>query len=118
TVVGVSTAAVASVALGVYFALQSQSEKSTSDAFRASYREGGCFRTPGSTPCTQWNDAVQAQSRDAALSNGFYIGGGVLAAAAVATWFLWPEDHRRARAAVLTPSLGPTGAGFIAAGRF
>jgi hypothetical protein len=109
-------AAAGSVAVGAYLGLQSQSDASTAEGFRKAYGPSGCFQMPSRRDvCTLWNDAVQAQGRNATLSNVFYVAGGALAAAGVATWVLWPKTSK---SAVLTPLLGPAGAGFSAAGRF
>lgn len=127
-VLGVTVAAV-SVALGAYFALQTQGEANTAAGFRQQYGNGGCFNVT-SPVCTEWNGTKQAQGRDASLSNAFYIAGGILAVGAVATWFLWPKEgagadrtsatpsRRRGAALTWMPILGPAGAGFAASGRF
>jgi hypothetical protein len=112
----IGAAAAASVALGAYFGLQSQSDANTAEGYRKAYGTSGCFQMPNHRDvCTQWNDVVQAQGRNASLSNIFYVAGGVVAAVGVATWFLWPKASK---SAVLMPVLGPTEAGFSAAGRF
>jgi hypothetical protein len=117
-VVAGATAAV-SIAVGAYFALQSESDGSTAAGFRALHTSDYCFQVTSAngSVCKQWNDAVQAQSRDAALSSVFYVTGGVLAAGAVATWFLWPKGRTSAWA-FLTPAVTPGGGGLSAVGQF
>lgn len=107
TLIGTATAV--SVALGAYYAIQSQNDQNTASAFRAQYPNYYCSTiTFGTTAtCTAWNNSVQAQSRDAMLSNIFYVVGGVLAVGGVATWFMWP-----------TANAGPSGASVGVAGRF
>ena len=107
TLIGTATAV--SIALGAYFAVQSQHDQDNANAYRGQFANSYCFTiTVGtSATCTAWNNAVQAQSRDAMLSNVFYVVGGVLAVGGVATWFLWP-----------TATVGPSGASLGAAGRF
>jgi hypothetical protein len=131
-VVLVGTVAAVSIGLGAYFALQSQSEASTADGFRRLNSSSYCAQvtSANSAVCTQWNDAVQSQGRDATLSNVLYVAGGVLAAGAVATWFLWPKEpkaadgasatpgHRPQRSLGLMPILYGSGAGIGAAGHF
>jgi hypothetical protein len=131
-VVLVGTMGVASIGLGAYFALQSQSEASTADGFRRQNSSSYCAQvtSTNSMVCTQWNDAVESQGRDATLSNVFYVAGGVLVAGAVATWFLWPRDskptdgtsasagHGPPVALRLIPILEWSGAGIGAAGSF
>jgi hypothetical protein len=111
------TGAVASVGLGAYFAVQSRNDRDVADGFRSKYPSSSYCLQMSSDPCTQWNDAVQAQGRDATRSYVFYVAGGVLAAGALATWFFWPEGSKDPKLA-LTPAVGPQGAGLGAAGRF
>jgi hypothetical protein len=132
-VVALGTVAAASIGLGAYFGLQSQSEAGTADGFRKLTNSSSyCAQvtSANSAVCTQWNDAVQSQGRDATLSNVFYVAGGVLAAGAVATWLLWPKDPKvsygpsatpggRPRLALrLVPIVETSGAGIGAAGHF
>jgi hypothetical protein len=104
------------VGLGVYFALQSQSESSTADQYRRQYGPNFCFQS-SADPCPAWNETVQTQSRDASLSNVLYATGGVLAAAAVMTWFLWPKSVKSA-AKGKTLTLSATGNSLHVAGQF
>jgi hypothetical protein len=117
-VVAGATAAV-SIAMGAYFALQSESDASTAAGFRALHTSDYCFQVTSAngSVCKQWNDAVQAQDRDVALSSVFYVTGGVLAVGAVATWFLWPKGGTSAWA-LLTPAVTQGGGGLSAVGQF
>jgi hypothetical protein len=129
TVVSVATAAAVSLAFGAYFMIQSLSDENTAQGFRQQYPKNYCFQMTNSV-CAQWNDAVQAQGRDATVSDVFWVAGGVLAAGAAVLWFVWPKDStgsgahaagaRRGPPAALrlTPSVGPAGAGLTATGRF
>jgi len=130
TVATTAAAAAASLALGAYFAIQAQSDESTWSAFREQHGNSACSRVT-SPLCTQWNDALQAQRRDATLSDVFWVAGGVLAAGAVVTWFLWPNDPKRtsepssdgpSRSLSTTlrwmPILGQGGGGLSVTGRF
>lgn len=113
------TAAIVMIGVAAYFGLQSQSDSGAADGFRRQYPSSYCFqigRANGAL-CSEWNGAVQSQGRDATLSNVFYAGGGVLAAGAVAMWFVWPTGSKSV-AAHLTPSLFLAGAGVNAAGTF
>jgi hypothetical protein len=135
TVGAVGAVALISVGLGVYFGLQSQNDKSTSDDFLRQHGSAYCFQmtTDNAATCAQWNDAKQAQDRAATWSNVFYIAGGALAAAGVAIWFLWPKESTSAvagvpqvfrsslrfvRACGLVPIVVPEGAGLGAGGTF
>jgi hypothetical protein len=118
-VVAAGATAAVSIAMGAYFALQSESDASTATGFRALHASDYCFQVTSAngSACKQWNDAVQAQGRDAALSSVFYVTGGVLAVGAVATWFLWPKAGTSA-SALLMPSVTPGGGGLSAVGQF
>ncbi len=132
-VVLLGTVTAVSVALGAYFAIQTQSDQSTADGFRQNYGKYGksfCFRGT-SLVCTQWNQAVQTETRDATFSDVFYVAGGALAAGAVAAWLFWPRGiaggdgaspaslpHGPLRGLALAPTVGPGGAGLTAVGRF
>jgi hypothetical protein len=110
--------AVIAVGFGVYFGLQSRSNASTAAAFRSSRSSSYCVN-PANDGCAEWNDAVQAQNRDATLSNVLYVTSALLASGAVASWFLWPSDKETKSAGVwLVPTGGPSGGGVTAGGRF
>jgi hypothetical protein len=121
TVVVVGTVAVIALGLGAGFALESQKDKSTVDEFLRVNHSEYCYQTisaKAAATCAQWNDTAQAQGREATWSNASYIVGGVLSAAAVATWLLWPNDRASPRTVALTPIGGPGHLGLGAAGRF
>lgn len=128
TVVLVAAAAAASMAAAAYFVIQAQSDQSTAQGFRQQYGKFQCFQVT-SPLCTQWNDAVQAQRRDATLSDVFWVAAGAFAVGAAAAWLFWPDDarggtsaagpgHSRLATLRLTPTLGPAGAGFLVTGHF
>jgi hypothetical protein len=110
--------AVIAVGLGVYFGLQSRSDASTAAAFRSMYPSSWCAN-PANIDCGRWNSAVQAQNRDATVSNILYVTGVVLAAGAVASWLFWPRDKEtKSASAWVVPTAGPSGGGLMAGGRF
>ncbi len=120
TAAAVGGAAVVALGLGVYFGLASQSNAGTVSTFQTHNPKSDTCHDPAASlvaTCQQWDSAVQAENRDAAVSNVFYVAGGVLSAVAIATWFLWPKDAHGTEAWVL-PEVGPTGAGLVAGGRF
>ncbi len=71
------TAAAASVGLGAYFAIQSQSREHTVAGYGNTYGGSYCHQPSAANAgvCGQWNDAVQAQGLDATLSDVLYVGG-------------------------------------------
>ena len=115
----IGTTAAVSVGLGAYFAVQSKNNQHTAENFLVANGPSRCFQpTPeAAAMCSEWNDAVNAQGRDATLSEAMYIAGGVFAVGALATWFLWPRESKAA-AVVPVPVVGAAGAGLGAVGRF
>jgi tetratricopeptide (TPR) repeat protein len=120
TTAAVGAAGIVAIGVGVYFGLQSQSEGNTATGFRMSHPSSYCSGPSKPGDCSSWNDAVDAQNRDATISNVLYVSGGVLVAGAAAAWFLWPKARSEASAGVLhvTPVVGSTGAGAAVSGRF
>jgi hypothetical protein len=114
-VLGIGAVAITSGVLGVTFGLQSQSNANTAAGLRDASNTSACSGSM-SVQCSQLKDAVDAQNQDATLSNVFYVTGAVLAAGAVATWFLWPKQTRAS--AGVSPSLAPAGWGPGIIGRF
>jgi hypothetical protein len=113
-------AGVASVGLGVYFGLQSQSEASQADSTAKALSRSECKVSPADPRCNALGDARDAQNTDAVLNIALYVGGGVLAASAVATWFLWPkpEGEPKANTAWVAPIVGTNQAGVRVGGTF
>jgi hypothetical protein len=118
----------AAVGVGVFFGLQSQSEKSTADGILANPQPAGlngnasaCHAPDASTNpmCQNLSDTRDAQNRDAVLNEVLYVAGGVLAAGAVASWFLWPKrQEEHVSKAWIVPTLGPGHAGVGVGGAF
>jgi hypothetical protein len=74
---------------------------------------------PTFTECANLNRTVSDQNREAVASDALYVSAGVLAAGAVAAWFLWPKRPPTAEAQVwVAPSLGPSTVGVNARIRF
>jgi hypothetical protein len=98
--------ALSALAVGVYLAFKSQDEASTANGYRAQSMNPGsaCYQAT-SVSCAAWNDAIQGENRDATLATAMYVTAGVLAAAAVVTWFVWPKPSRRQPTAWVLPSL-------------
>lgn len=123
TVALLGTTAAVSVGLGAYFAVQSRNNEHTAEGFRAQFTSPSyCSHITAdvAATCSEWNDAVKAQGRDATLSDAMYIAGGVFVVGALATWLFWPSESKEGKAVALVPApiLGPTGAGLGAVGRF
>jgi hypothetical protein len=109
-------AGVVAVGLGVYFGVTSRNEyNKANNIANASPIDGSrsYCRMYQAAVCTSLSDTRDAQDRDAILNEVFYGVGAALAAAAVASWLLWPkkEADTPASTAWLTPMVGPRQAG-------
>ncbi|HEY1691359.1 MAG TPA: hypothetical protein VGG39_04315 [Polyangiaceae bacterium] len=115
TVASISGLAVVSAVMGAGFGVASSNEANSAASLRSTIPT--CAGAAGaSSQCQKLASDVDAQKTNHELSTGFWVAGGVLAAAAVGTWFLWP---RSADASVtVTPAVAPGTAGLAASGRF
>jgi hypothetical protein len=115
TVTAIGGAAVIAAGLGVVFAIRSQSDAKDANNLRGGQGDASC--QPSTTGrCASLKNAVDAQSSDTSWAVGWYATAGVLAAGAVATWFLWP--NARSARATLVPLTGPSTAGLTLLGTF
>jgi hypothetical protein len=110
-------AAVVAAGFGAAFGLASQSNKSTVTGYQTRDGMYFCSDMPTAADCRPWNNAVNAQNRDANISNALYFTAGALALGAVVSWFLWPKPNHVKTTWVL-PNVGPGQAGVEAGGRF
>ena len=94
TVLGVSAAVL--LGLGAGFGVSSSNHGADADAIRAAHPATYCTSNPSSTDCTALADATSSQDSARGASIGFWIAGGVLAAAAVVTIVLWPRSSTTA----------------------
>jgi hypothetical protein len=122
TVTATVFAGVAVVAGGAAaaFGLASLNNKSAADRYRANYKSHYCLVPPGTaapSDCVPCNDAVNAQNRDANISNALYFAAGALALGAVVSWFFWPKEGH-VKAAWVLPAVGAQTVGAEAGGRF
>jgi hypothetical protein len=115
TVVTVGGLAVVSASLGLAFGIVSNNDASTASNLRQ--QNPACLgsTSPG---CQQLASTTSSQHSAYVTSEGFWIGAGVLAVGAVATWFLWPRPSASASAFQIVPTAGPGGAGALAVGSF
>lgn len=126
TTASIGGAAVVAVAVAIALGLESQSNANQAASDRALLNQTaspgnsntGCYGpSVNTTLCPKLSDAVHAQNRDATASDALYVTGGVLAAAAVVVWFVWPQN-RTEPSAWLTPVVGTSEIGLRAGGRF
>ncbi|HEY8086356.1 MAG TPA: hypothetical protein VIF09_00875 [Polyangiaceae bacterium] len=125
TVIAVGGAAVLSAGLAIGFGAASSSaaKQAQNDQNALGNNPSGC-KVP-SAPCSDLQSQRNTQSTDHGISTGMWITAGVLAAADVGIWFLWPRSSPSAAAATppaarvqVVPSVGAGGAGLFAVGTF
>jgi hypothetical protein len=118
TVVALGGAAVVGIAGGIFFGAEAHSDSSHADTLRTTIGAEGC--SDSSNPnCAELASTVSSANSERTTSTVFYIAGGVLAAGAVATWFLWPKATSNGGAsAVVVPAFGRDGGGVNVVGRF
>ncbi len=114
-------AAAVTVGFAAGFGVGSQHQKTTVSGYANEHPgDNYCHVLPGMTApsdCAPWNAAVNAQNRDADISNALYFTAGALALGAVVSWFFWPKPGHVKSAWVL-PEIGQGSAGVEAGGRF
>jgi hypothetical protein len=114
-------AGVVGLGLGAFFGVKSQGDKSDAANLRGQVQANECPTPSASMICQQLSDKVDAQNRDALVSDIMYVAGGVLAVGAVATFLLWPNSAGETRAATtswVAPFIEPTRAGVRLGGTF
>jgi hypothetical protein len=84
TVVALATSAAVAGGIGVALALQSQSNGNQ-------YTALSCEKLPPQPADSACGGLAQDGKRDTLAANWLYVGSGTLAAAALATWFFWPN---------------------------
>jgi hypothetical protein len=107
---GLALAALGGAGGGVYFGLLSQSDAKTAGKLKDSLNSGSnaCYRVT-STTCTALSNAAHDQGEHKTWSDRFYVASGVLAASAIATWFLWPRPSGSRTALHVAPAIGSGG---------
>jgi hypothetical protein len=120
-VVSAGGAALVAAGLGVAYALVAvNNDANTANADLASVNQqaakanvpstSACSATPLSPGCAKLQSDLQKWQSDRNIGIGLYVTAGVLAAAAIGTFFLWPKP-RGAEAAWFVPELAPGMAG-------
>jgi hypothetical protein len=120
--VSAGVAALAAVAVGSYFVAESGHQKGTAEGLRSgALSDSTACYSPGPSVlamCQSLGNAVHAQHDDMNIATGLFVGAGVLAVGAVASWLLWPKAHgdEPQTTAVIAPL--PGGAGVQLSGTF
>jgi hypothetical protein len=107
-------ASVLSLGGGILFLTQGNSKVDEVASIRRTLNPSSCFKSSNAS-CTSFTEARDAQDSSATLSRLFFVGAGVFALGAAATWFLWPSS---ANPVVVTPHVTPAGAGVSTLIRF
>jgi hypothetical protein len=116
TVVTIGGLAVVSAGVALGLGQVSNSDANTAASLRAQNHNCNGITTGG---CGQLESTTQAQHSAYVASTGMWIAAGVLAAGAVAAWFLWPRPSPGGTASVtVVPGVGPGSAGVVAVGSF
>lgn len=110
---------VAAAGTGLAFGAQSRSQADKAASLRAAVATNYACASGGDPTCQALSAAVDGQNRNASASEGLLVTGGVLVAAATATWFLWPRAHKERRSeAWMAPDVGAGQVGVRAGGTF
>ncbi|MGH7293680.1 MAG: tetratricopeptide repeat protein [Polyangiaceae bacterium] len=121
TVIAVGGAALLSAGLGIGFGAASTSAANkASDAQKLTPPgPSGCAGSPPG-PCADLKSDRSTEKTDHDLSTAMWVTAGVLVAADVGIWFLWPRSpsNGAATAVRVVPSAGPGSAGLTAVGSF
>jgi hypothetical protein len=111
-------AGVVAAGFGVLFAVESINNKKTVEGFQSAHPSQSYCLGPGApSVCGTWNDAVNAQNRDAHISDAIYFAAVAFGVGAVVSWFFWPK-HGPGKSAWVAPAVGPGTAGVGAGGSF
>ena len=109
----VGAAAVVALGVGIGMGVAAQGKESDATSFRQNNPPGFCADR-GSASCTQYKSLLDSQGTDTGVSRAMFVTGGVLAAAAVVSYFVWPRDRSErgeARRAWIAPTIGGVSAG-------
>lgn len=101
----IGVAGLASLGVGIGFGIASQSAKDEEDALR---KPGTCAVTT-SPECRALDDKISDTTSKGTISTIGYVGGGVLLAAAVVTYIVWPSSKKSASGITFTPVASANG---------
>jgi len=101
----IGVAGLASLGVGIGFGLASQSAKDDEDALR---RPGVCSVTT-SAECQALDDKRSDVTTKGTISTIGYVGGGVLLAAAVVTYIVWPSSKKSGSRITVAPVANANG---------
>jgi hypothetical protein len=123
TVVALGVGAVGFLAAGIGLEAASSSASSALNADHAQILKAGgnpntfCTTSPTAAPCADEASKAGAHASDANAGVGMLVGTGLLGAAAVVTWIVWPKSKVQ-DAARIVPMVSPQMAGLGLTGSF
>jgi hypothetical protein len=119
---GVGAAALLGVGIGLEAASSSASSALTADHEQITKAGGNpntfCTTSPSASPCADELSKASSRTGDANAAAGMFVGTGVLAVAAVATYILWPKKRVEDNTARVVPMVSPGTAGLGLVGSF
>ncbi len=119
-----------SLGFGIYFGLQSVSNKNKADAIfneppvshSTSYCSGTLTDAAVIATCSTWNSLRVVQNRDADISQVLYFGAAAAAVGVAVSWFFWPKPKQHVTTGMnlewMAPEVSPGQAGVGAGGSF
>jgi hypothetical protein len=116
TLVALGVGAAALLGAGIGFEAASSSALNDLNADHAQIQRAGgnsmyfCTTNPTAAPCSDESTRAGAHASDGNVATGMFVGGGVLAVAAVVTWVVWPKKKVEDGAWVV-PIVSPRTAG-------
>jgi hypothetical protein len=109
--------ALVALGTGIGFTVQANKKGQSAANMRNGLAPNACLGAD-TTLCQSLADAVQAQHSDMNAATGLFVGAGVLAAGAVASWFLWPNRGRASEPPAAGVAPMPHGGFLYVAGSF
>jgi hypothetical protein len=117
--VSLVAAAAATAGVGIGFGVAADNGRSAIDDMRASKDSSFCTSPANADYCNRLRSAIDAQQRDATVSNVAFGVAGALAAGAVVLWGVWPKAQPgQAAQWWVGPSVGGGSGALTASGRF
>ncbi len=101
--------AVASVGAGAELFAHSGTQGDQAAGLRRTLGTSNACANAASGSCQQLSDEVHAQYTERWIATGLFVGGGLLAAGAIVSWFLWPHPPAREPQATASVAVGREG---------
>jgi hypothetical protein len=109
--------AVAGIVGGIVFLSNANNDGDRAASLVSTLPNNACVNVQSST-CAAAQDAAQSKASNMTLSAASFVGGGVLAGAAVASWILLAPRQADTKSVWIVPHVSSTSAGCSIAGQF